>query len=234
MNFAEPIERPKLLTELAVDRIRSAIVVGRLQFGQALSESALAGMLGMSKTPVREALLRLRHEGLVEIHPQRGTFVFQPTEDEVTHICQFRAVIECEALADAARHRHAALLDAMATSVARLTEAVTTGDSQAFPALDTEFHDLIVANSENAYLRTAYRLIAAQVAAMRHRLPAEDDQIGHCQEEHGCVLDSVRAGDIRKAQSLLRAHIQSTRRSYLALCRAQLPAAPEPLLRTGT
>ena len=61
------VERPKSLTELAIDQIRAAIVRGELGFGEALSESVLAATLGISKTPVREALLHLKMEGLVEV-----------------------------------------------------------------------------------------------------------------------------------------------------------------------
>src|SRR5580765_2602781 len=73
MNTAQKLERPKSLTDMAIESIRSSIVEGRLSLGEHLSEAALALSLGISKTPVREALLQLRGEGLVEIHPQRGT-----------------------------------------------------------------------------------------------------------------------------------------------------------------
>jgi len=136
MNFTDPVERPKSLTDLAVDRIRNAIVTGPLQFGEALSESALAGMLGMSKTPVREALLRLKLEGLVVIHPQRGTFVFQLDEAEVAHICQFRSMIECEALADAMKNGHAALVTALDARLDDMAAAFQRADHTAFPRLD--------------------------------------------------------------------------------------------------
>jgi DNA-binding GntR family transcriptional regulator len=136
MNFTDRVERPKSLTDLAVDRIRNAIVTGPLQFGEAISESAIAGMLGMSKTPVREALLRLKLEGLVVIHPQRGTFVFQLDETEVTHICQFRSMIECEALADAMKNGHAALVTALDARLDDMAAAFQRADHTAFPRLD--------------------------------------------------------------------------------------------------
>ena len=215
MNFSAPVERPKSLTDLATDRIRDAIVTGPLQFGQALSESVLAATLGMSKTPVREALMRLRHEGLVTIHPQRGTFVFQLDADEVAHICQFRAVIECEALADAMKHRHAALLEALARCLADMDRALAKRNQALLPKLDTEFHDAIVRSCDNGYLKTAYHLVAAQITALRYRLPVENEHVRECQASHGELVAAIRAHETRRAQSLLRAHIQSTRDSYL-------------------
>ena len=71
------IVRPKSLTELVVDELRTRIIDGRLRLGEALSENTLAAELGISKTPVREALLQLKLERLVDVLPQRGTYVFR-------------------------------------------------------------------------------------------------------------------------------------------------------------
>ncbi len=222
MNFSEPVERPRSLTDLAVERIRNAIMAGPLQFGEALSESVLAATLGMSKTPVREALLRLRLEGLVVIHPQRGTFVFQLDEREVAHICQFRSMIECEALADAMKYRHAELVKALDASLDAMAAAFAHADHSAFPRLDTEFHNALVENCENRFLKTAFQLVSAQITALRHRLPVENEQVTHCQDNHRVVVDAVRNMDTRRAQSILRGHIQSTRDAYLIACRSRV------------
>ncbi len=73
-----PLERPLLLTDIVCERVRTAIVQGELKLGEQVSEAQLATWLGVSKTPVRESLLRLKSEGLVDIQPQRGSFVFRP------------------------------------------------------------------------------------------------------------------------------------------------------------
>ena len=233
MNFTEPVERPKSLTDLAVERIRAAIVTGPLQFGQALSESGLSAMLGMSKTPVREALLRLRHEGLVVIHPQRGSFVFQLDETEVAHICQFRSVVECEALADAMKHQHAALVESLEGCLADMGRAFAANDHRAFPRLDTEFHNALVEHCDNSYLKTAYNLVSAQITALRYRLPIENDQVTHCQDNHDIVVEAIRNLDTRRAQAILRSHIQSTRDAYLIACRSRVPAKIGSLVEAG-
>ena len=154
------LERPRSLTELAEERIRSLIVTGAFALGEQLSEVQLAGRLGISKTPVREALLRLRHGGLVEIHAQRGTFVFTLDEAGVDQVCQFRTVIECEALAEAMKRRRAQLLQALDSCMADLERAAAKGQLREFPRLDTEFHNALVRSCENAYLKTAYELVA--------------------------------------------------------------------------
>ena len=80
MTLASKLDRPRSLTDLAVERIRAAIVEGDLAFGEQLSEAALALKLGISKTPVREALLRLKMDGLVD----KARFTEDPAEYEAT------------------------------------------------------------------------------------------------------------------------------------------------------
>ena len=89
-----PAPRPRgSLTTETLREIRRRIVEGELQLGEALSEAALAALLGVSKTPVREALVQLKREGLVAIYPQRGTFVFQVDKDMVRDLCDFKMCI---------------------------------------------------------------------------------------------------------------------------------------------
>src|SRR3546814_13734933 len=93
-RMAEPLrvlQRPKSLTTLAVDEIRGRIVRGELGLGAPLSENALALELGVSKTPIREALLQLKMEGLVSIQPPRGSFVFDMTVEEIRPLGELRA-----------------------------------------------------------------------------------------------------------------------------------------------
>jgi len=105
------IPRPKSLTEIAVEHIRKAITKGDLGLGQPVSESALAASLGISKTPVREALAQLKIERLVKIFPQKGTFVFTMSEQEVINICELRYTVEGAALKLAIKRNQQAFLN---------------------------------------------------------------------------------------------------------------------------
>src|SRR5471030_2539786 len=82
------LERPQSLTEMVLTQIRELIVSGRLGLGEQLSEGALAEQLGVSRTPVREAFLRLETERLVVVRSRRGTFVFQYDASELRDICE--------------------------------------------------------------------------------------------------------------------------------------------------
>ena len=91
------LQRPKSLRELALEHLRNSIINGSLEMGQILSERKISEELGVSKSPVREALAQLRDEGLVSIEPQKGARVFSLSEEEVSQICDFRQAIEIAA-----------------------------------------------------------------------------------------------------------------------------------------
>jgi DNA-binding GntR family transcriptional regulator len=222
MPLESKLDRPKSLTELAVERIRRAIVEGERAFGEPLSEASLALGLGISKTPVREALLRLKMDGLVDIQPQRGTFVFSLEPEEVQELTAFREIIETEALGLAMRRDRAPLVEALKANLARMPRKVT--DQRRVHALDTEFHDTIVSACGNRYLLAAYALIGYRVEALRYRLPVGNEQVEHCQQNHARIVARIAEGDVRRAQSLLREHIRSTKDSYLAASRHATPA----------
>lgn len=223
MPLESKLDRPKSLTDLAVERIRRAIVEGERAFGEPLSEASLALGLGISKTPVREALLRLKMDGLVDIQPQRGTFVFTLEPDEVRELTAVREIIETEALALAMRRDRAPLVEALKANLARMPRKVT--DQRRVHALDTEFHDTIVNACGNRYLLAAYALIGYRVEALRYRLPVGNEQVEHCQQNHARIVTRIAEGDVRRAQSMLREHIRSTENSYLAASRHATPAA---------
>ena len=94
---AQPAQ-PRSLTALVTERIREAIVDGRFALGEALSELKLAAALNVSRTPVRDALTALQLQGLIDVRPQSGSFVFLPSEEDVAELAEFRRVLEMTAL----------------------------------------------------------------------------------------------------------------------------------------
>ncbi|HTD16991.1 MAG TPA: GntR family transcriptional regulator [Chthoniobacterales bacterium] len=214
MGIETKLERPKSLTAMAKQEIRDAIIEGRLSFSEQLSESALAAKLGISKTPVREALLQLKLEGLVDIEPQRGTFVFSLTEEQVHEICRFREVIETAALALAMERDCEGLAGRLALVLKQphleRPEQVLSGQ------IDADFHSAILECCGNAYLQRAYDLISDKIHALRARLPKSDPHVDACRNTHAAIASLVRQGNIEEAQLTLSQHILSTEESYLA------------------
>ncbi len=221
---ATKIERPKSLTDMAVERIRAAIVEDRLGLGDQISEAALALELGISKTPVREALLRLRADGLVDIHPQRGTYVFRAGEADVAQICRFREILEPAALAEALAADRKGLIAALEQNLRAMKEAERTADARALPELDAEFHGIIVQRSNNAYLRDAYRLIEHKIHALRWRLPTDNQLTEHCQANHAVIVKQLKSGNLAQAQATLKHHIRDTLDAYFQASRTHAAA----------
>jgi DNA-binding GntR family transcriptional regulator len=213
MNAPLRLERPQLLTELACERIRSAIVDGELKLGEQVSEAQLAQRLGVSKTPVREALLRLKGDGLVEIHPQRGTFVFRLDAAQVGQLCRYRATIETAALREAAAAQPGELVRTMARCVTEMRKAVRVRDQKALARLDMEFHGAFFAHCGNPYLLAGYDVIRWQLIAMRHRAPIDNPV-----SSHQVLVDAVSSGVIERACTLLVAHVLENEARYSAAC----------------
>ena len=213
MSVALNLERPQLLTDLAADRIREAIVRGELKLGEQVSEAQLAQRMGVSKTPVREALLRLKSEGLVEVHPQRGTFVFRLEPEQVGQLCRYRVMVESAAMREAMTTDAPALAAEMAKLVAEMKKAERARDEEALARIDMEFHWLLFTHCSNGYLRSGYEVIRSQLVALRHRSPTSD-----MASAHQVLVDAVAAGDVRRATALLAEHVLLNEARYRVAC----------------
>lgn len=211
----EPLKRPRTLTEQAADAIRSRIINGDFQLGEALSEITLATDLGVSKTPIREAFLQLKNEGLVDIQPQRGTFVFQMSGEQIGQLASFRELLEAEALRIAMRQNPEGLGDTLSQLVPLMTDSVERGDYRRYRQLDNIFHKQIIAASRNPFLEAAYQGIAFRVQALRNRLSLEPEFNRRSQDEHREILKLVGAGQAEEAVAKLAEHVRNTSQDYV-------------------
>ena len=209
-----PITRPKSLRELALEHLRDQIIDGTLKMDQALSERGISEELGVSKSPVREALAQLRDEGLVIIEPQKGARVFTLCEEEVRQICDFRESIEAAAFELALKRNPDALADDMDRVVAQMTAAQKRGDMKEYLSLDTAFHQLIFVHSGNDYLRASYDRFLGKIAALRTHLSSLPQHTQLSYEEHINLAKAVRRKDMTEIKTLLGEHIDRTRQAY--------------------
>ena len=213
MSKVLELQRPRLLTDVVGERLREAIIKGDLKLGEQVSEAQLAQLMNVSKTPVREALLRLKSEGLVEIHPQRGTFVFRLSPAQVAHLCQFRVMMETEALREAMHAQPKVLVKRLALLVKSMKAAELTQDLPALARLDMDFHWAFLDLCENDYLRAGYELLRYQLNALRHRSP-----ISNAVPSHQILVDAIDGEDVAAATGLLREHIQENEPRYRVAC----------------
>jgi DNA-binding GntR family transcriptional regulator len=202
------------LASKATEQIRRRIVDGDLQLGQALSETSLAAELGISKTPIREALVRLEAEGLVQILPQRGTFVFPLSAVDAQALSNFRSLLEMEALRIGMRDDAPALVAALKAVLAKMKPSRSQGDSLQYRALDDLFHRAIIEHSNNAYLAVAYENIAQLVQILRNRLTMDARMHAQSLKDHKDLVRLVEKGDVEKAAILLKEHIAKMPADY--------------------
>ena len=210
-----PITRPKSLTEMVVEELRKRIIGGHLQLGEALSENALAAELGISKTPVREALLQLKLEKLVDVLPQRGTYVFRMAPDQVAMISELREILEEAAIAVAIARNHSSLVERMSTVFDDMCAAFARADNAAYCVLDGEYHQTIIDLAGNPYISDAYAQVGFRTQALRARLSDEAGLNGISFKDHREMLALIKARDVVPLQQLIRAHIHQTRQMYL-------------------
>ena len=214
MHTLGPIRRQKTLTEQAADAIRTRIVDGHFEFGEALSEIALANELGVSKTPVREAFLQLKNEGLVDILPQRGTFVFRMTLEQLRQLWEMREVLELSSLRFAMRDGGEALMRSLTPVIECMAKASQEKEPIVYRRFDAEFHAAIIKASGNTFIQSAYNIIALRVQAFRSRMPL-DAQKWNMRDEHVEVADLLRAKKVEPAADLLFKHIRGAFEEYV-------------------
>lgn len=208
------LERPKSLRELALEHLRNSIIYGSLKMGQVLSERKISEELGVSKSPVREALAQLRDEGLVSIEPQKGARVFSLSEPEVAQICDFRQAIETAAFELALSRDPDGLARAMTQVVKDMARERARGNEKGYLSLDTTFHHLIFEHAQNDYLTASYTRYIGKIAALRTHLAKLPQHTDLSFDEHDKIALAVQQGDMDKIKSLLKEHIDRTRQAY--------------------
>lgn len=187
---------------------------GTLKMGQVLSERKISEELGVSKSPVREALAQLRDEGLISIEPQKGARVFSLSNAEVAQICDFRQAIETAAFELALSRDPVGLATKMDRVVKNMAKERAAGNEKAYLALDTAFHHLIFEHAGNDYLTASYTRFVGKIAALRTHLARLPQHTELSFEEHQGIAQAVSKGDMESIRRLLAEHIDRTRQVY--------------------
>jgi DNA-binding GntR family transcriptional regulator len=231
------VKRPTPLRESVYEALTEMIIDGTLERGRHLVEVELAGLLGVSRQPVREALQRLNNEGWVDLRPGFGAMVHVPAEDEVDQLLAARAALESESARLAARH-------ASKEDVAKLRELCKVGtayqeagDIDGAVRTNGELHSLITQMSGNRFLVD----FAAQVdrRVRWYYTPVAPARGAASWREHSRLVKAISDGDEDRAAQVMREHTEHTRKAYHDLQATADPAAtpaedPAPRRRRRT
>jgi DNA-binding GntR family transcriptional regulator len=223
------------LRELVYRRIKDAILGGRLEPGERIVEQSLSNELGVSRSPVREALRRLEQEGLVEATPRRGVSVAAPTVREVTNVYTIREALEGLAARLAASNVDHESLAAMARILVRMEDAIRRGDIKGASRADTQFHARLLEATDNQRLVDLTSQLADLVRRVRAAVLAEPGRAEAALSEHRAILEALAAQDADAAERHMRAHVQRARDHMLRILTRRPESADTPTgqRRTG-
>ncbi|MEV0598994.1 GntR family transcriptional regulator [Streptomyces sp. NPDC050315] len=214
------LERPGPLRERVYEALLELITTRALQPGQHLVESELAGHLGVSRQPVREALQRLNTDGWVDLRPAQGAFVHEPTEQEADQLLSVRTLLEAEAA------RLAAIACNPRNGIEELRELCNRGEQAVRAdavdlavAANAEFHAKIVEMAGNAVLAELAEQVGRRVRW--YHTPVARQRGQQSWIEHRELIELIAEGDGPRAAEMMRTHTEHTRQAYRQRVRAK-------------
>ncbi|MCX7802011.1 MAG: GntR family transcriptional regulator [Meiothermus ruber] len=212
-------QRPHSVREAAYSHLRGAILTGSLLPGARISEPGLAQELGISRTPVREALQRLAQEGLVELLPGKGARVRVLSAEEVREVYDVRALLEGEAAALAAQNATEAELDRLE----RLLQVLEALPKEAYAQqmqVDFDFHTALVEAAHNKTLARIYADLRSSLTLVRS-FQQTQSQHPKTRQQHQAILAALKARNPAEAAEAARAHVRYFRDLVLQSLQAQ-------------
>jgi DNA-binding GntR family transcriptional regulator len=199
----------KTQAQRAYESLRQRIVTGELRPGEALDEPALMAATGAGRTPVRDALLWLAHEGLVEITPRRGTFVSSVQLDDVQQIFDLRAAMEgvvAQAVISRVTDEDLGVLDDLVAQV----EA--DDDPTSDPVVDRAFHDALLQIAGNRYLTRYYSQLVDASIRLFHLTRCEMESRADQLDTLRAAREALRTRDRAALETILTEHVRDFRR----------------------
>lgn len=197
--------------EIAYGELKASIASGRLKPGAMIRENALSEVLGMSRTPIREAVRRLESEGLVEVRDGVGTFVTEFSPEDIADAYEVRRSLELLALRTAIYAFQPEELDFFARIFRELHRKLSEGIPVTIDECaesDWMFHNKIIDKSKNRFVKKSMESIQTQVKRYQYLSVNNLRNMEQCMKEHLYILEAIRKRDLEEASQLLKEHIE--------------------------
>lgn len=202
------VPAPRAASRRAYEFAKWAILSGVYPAGAVITEAALAHEIGLSRTPVREALLRLEVEGLVALHPGRGAVVSTFSIDDVEDVLEARVLVENHTAARSFDHRRE-LLPKIEAAHESMRRNCRERDTAGFTTSDRLFHELIVDAAENAVLSSIYRTLRERQTLFTSAIVrGRADRMQAAIDEHDRIIGTLRGDDRASFCSAVNDHLQ--------------------------
>ena len=210
------LDNYKPLRELVFESLREAIINGRLFPGERLMEIQMAEEMGVSRTPVREAIRKLELEGFVVMIPRKGAYVAGISIKDIADVFEVRAALEALAAGLAAERITEEELDELERFLVEISELRESGNLDAIVEKDTKFHDVIYRASRNERLVQIVTHLQEQIHRFRTASLARPGRTRDALDEHKKLVEAISDRDVELAQKLAREHIENAENSMIS------------------
>lgn len=206
----------KPLRDIVFETLREAILEGKLVPGERVMEVQLAEQLGVSRTPVREAIRKLELEGLLIMIPRKGAYVADVSLDDVIDVLEIRASLEGLASSLGAERRCEEDIILLEKKVEELSKCIEMKDTKGMVENDAEFHNLLMKTAKNKKLASIVESLKDQVQRFRVIYFNEHDEMGQkLIQEHKEILECIKNGDKKRAMESAQEHIYNIRNQLI-------------------
>lgn len=203
------------LRDVVFKTLRKAILTGELKPGERLMEIHLANRLGVSRTPIREAIRKLELEGLVVMIPRRGAEVAQITEKSLKDVLEVRRALDALCAELACDRISEEEMNQLKQACGEFEKAVQTRDATVIAKADVALHDIIVAATGNQRLVQLVNNLAEQMYRYRFEYIKDESQHERLIEEHRMIYESIRIKDKAAAAAAAKVHIDNQEKSVM-------------------
>ncbi|GHA44779.1 transcriptional regulator [Amylibacter ulvae] len=194
--------------QLAYDKLHYAIASGALPPGSRIRETEAAALVGLSRTPVREAIRRLESEGIVEHQPRIGAVVKSLSHQEIVELYEMRIVLEKTAARMAAKHTSSAEIGELKDLNAAMLNAAK--DAATVSRLNEQFHRCIFNAARNRYLLASFQALANAVLVLGPTTLENTDRVKLVCKQHDDIIAALEAGDEKRAATAAGDHIETS------------------------
>lgn len=222
-----PLRQAETLSDRTAELLRERILAGDFGMGERLVEASIARQLRISRGPVREALTRLRAEGLVREEPRRGSFVVDLTVDDVREIYELRAAIEARAARLIIEGRNLGALDELRGVLGELKRAADEGDRNLFRRLDLSFHERLCLLSGNGRLHRVFVGYASVLGLLFKfeltKIYTTQSSLEELYAEHEELFGAIESLEVRRAEEACNDHLDRARERLIEEFRRSMP-----------
>ena len=220
-DFSVNMDEYLPLRDVVFNTLRRAILKGELKPGERLMEIALAERLGVSRTPIREAMRKLELEGLVVMVPRKGAQVANITEKDLNDVLEVRIALENMAIEKACARMKQEEMKALLQAADAFQDIIETGSLEELADADEDFHEQIYKAAGNKRLLQVLSNLREQIYRYRIEYLKDEKTREQLVSEHQEMAKAIQARDIRRAQELSYEHLENQRKAIIRTITAE-------------